>query len=306
MTTSSVILCTRNRHDDLKRCLRSLHAQTASAMQLIIVDSSDTPVTTDATIVQLCDQIKQKNTQVLLLHTAPGLPSQRNRGIAHAHADILYFFDDDVELEPAYLERMNEVFEQYPQFAGGMGRVMNVSKAPSWKYRLFRSFFLLSQDYASGHFTWSGMPTHVFGTHHWQSVEVLSGCCMAYRRQVFTHHVFDEQLGGYAYMEDCDFSRRVSYQSPLFFNPAARLSHFHSPINRDAVVKNRAMLMHNYSYLFFKNFYPKNKLKVIAYAWSVLGLLLEAVLIRRWDYLRGYWHGLRQFYRKRPNKTHQN
>ena len=119
---------------------------------------------------------------------------------------------------------------------------------------------------------------------------------MAYRRRVFAKHRFDERLGGYAYMEDCDLSARVSFESRLLFNPEARLFHFHSPASRDAVVKNKAMLMHNYSYLFFKNFYPKNRLKIIAYAWSVAGLFLEALIIRRWDYIRGYANGLRQFY----------
>jgi GT2 family glycosyltransferase len=300
MITSSVIICTRNRRDDLKQCLQSLDTQTICPTELIIVDSSDTPVGTDASIAQLCDQMKQKNIRVVLLHTQPGLPLQRNTGVAQAHADILYFFDDDVALEPTYIERMNDVFAQYPDFAGGMGQVKNVSAPPTWKYRLFRTFFLLSRDYASGQFTWSGMPTHVFGTQHWQSVEVLSGCCMAYRKQVFARHLFDESLGGYAYMEDCDFSRRVSYDSQLFFNPTAQLSHFHSPVSRDAVVKYRAMLMHNYSYLFFKNFYPKNRLKIIAYMWSVCGLFLEALLIHRWDYLKGYCKGLRQFYGNNP------
>jgi GT2 family glycosyltransferase len=298
MLTSSVIICTRNRRDDLIICLQSIAIQTVSPTQLIIVDSSDIPVTADASITLICQQIQRNNTQLIMLHTAPGLPFQRNRGIAQAQADIVYFFDDDVQLEPTYIGLMNAMFEQYPDFVGGMGRVKNIGVPPTAKYRLFRTLFLLSRDYASGHFTWSGMPTHVFGAHHWQSVEVLSGCCMAYRKHVFTKHLFDERLGGYAYMEDCDFSARVSYDGPLFFNPDARLFHFHSPASRDAVIKNKAMLIHNYSYLFFKNFYPKNRLKVMAYAWSILGLFLEALIIRRRDYLRGYVKGLRQFFFK--------
>jgi len=294
--TSSVIICTRNRRDDLIVCLQSIAIQTVRPTQLIIVDSSDTPVKTDASVALICAQMQRNNTQVITLHTAPGLPFQRNKGIAQAQADIVYFFDDDVQLESTYLGLMNATFARYPDFLGGMGCVKNIFPRPKAKYRLFRTLFLLSQDYASGSFTWSGMPTHVFGSDHWQSVEVLSGCCMAYRRRVFTKHLFDEHLGGYAYMEDCDFSARVSSDGPLFFNPEAGLFHFHSPVSRDAVVKNKAMLIHNYSYLFFKNFYPKNRLKIIAYAWSILGLFLEALLVRRWHYIRGYVQGLRRFY----------
>ncbi len=296
MLTSSIIICTRNRRDDLVRCLESIGTQTAQPTELIIVDSSDTPISTDASITYICNEIERKNTCVITVHTTPGLPFQRNIGIAHARGDIVYFFDDDVHLEPTYLACMQAMFAQYPHFAGGMGSVKNIFAPPTLKHQLFRTLFLLSQDYSSGSFTWSGMPTHVFGKSRWQPVEVLSGCCMAYRKQVFANQLFDEKLGGYAYMEDADFSRRVSYEYPLFFNPEARLFHFHSPASRDAVVKNRAMLVHNYSYLFFKNFYPRNRLKVFCYAWSVLGLFIEALILQRLDYLKGYSKGLWQFY----------
>jgi hypothetical protein len=88
----------------------------------------------------------------------------------------------------------------------------------------------------------------------------------------------------------------VSLKGKLFFNPAAQLYHYHSPVSRDKVVANRAMFIHNYSYLFFKNFYPYNKFKVIFYSWSILGLFVEALLYRRLDYVKGYWQGLRKYY----------
>ena len=125
-----------------------------------------------------------------------------------------------------------------------------------------------------------------------KDVQVLGGCCMAYRSWVFKKHLFDEALERYAYMEDCDFSRRVSYDYPLFFNPEAKLRHLGSPVARDKVIDNRAMYIKNYRYLFFKNFYPKNKWKIVAYWWSIVGLFVQALVMWNMDYIKGYWKGL--------------
>ena len=96
-------------------------------------------------------------------------------------------------------------------------------------------------------------------------------------------------------MEDCDFSRRVSYKYPLFFNSSAYLCHYASPVARDAVEKNRAMYIHNYTYLFFKNVYPHNRIKLVCYLWSVLGLFVEALLLRNYQYIQGYVRGLKLY-----------
>ena len=191
-----------------------------------------------------------------------------------------------------YLKEMNRTFMKCPEYAGGMGTISNVQKQVSWRYQLFRKIFLLPREQASGNFTWSGMPTHPYGTHKFKSVEVLGGCCMAFRKEALQNCLFDENFHGYAYMEDSDIARRISYQKQLFFNPMARLQHLESPVARDRVVDNSAMFVRNYRYLFFKNFYIRNRLKRIAYWWSLMGLFLEALLMRDMQRLKGYWIGL--------------
>ena len=305
-TTSSVVICTRNRLQDITTCLHSLKEQTVQPNELIIVDSSDNKLVDNPAFTQLCNQQEFPQTNIVYKHTAPGLPLQRNVGISLASSDITYFFDDDVILEKNYLETMNVTFVNNPHYHGGMGAVTNLSSqrlfesrisyAQFMAQRLIRTIFLLQRDYASGAFTISGMPTHTYGTKQFKEVEVLGGCCMAYKTTVFKKHLFDESLKRYAFMEDCDFSCRVSRDGPLFFNPAAKLKHMNSPLNRDAIVDNRAMYIENYSYLFFKNFYQKNRLKIIAYWWSVLGLFIEATIRGQWAYLKGYVLGLRRFF----------
>lgn len=295
--TASVILCTRNRLPDVLSMLSSLARQTRLPDEVIIVDSSTSPINLDADFNSLWKSSSFAASKCIYIHTAPGLTFQRNEGIKLAHGDVLYFFDDDVILSPHYLENMQNVFENNPSYLGGMGNVVPIGKH-KYHVNILRALFFCQRNYASGTFTASGMPTHSLGNTTFGDVEVLSGCCMAFRSSVFARHLFDEKLRFYGYMEDCDFSYRVSRDGLLFYNPQAHLQHNESPLNRDKVVDNKAMFIANYTYLFFKNFYPYNRLKFVAYLWTTLGLFLEAlIVVRDINWIKGYCKGLKHVLR---------
>lgn len=296
--TSTVIIATRNRLNDILVCLESLSQQTEAATEIIVVDSSDVPLNQQAAFNTIFTAEHFPYSVCVYHHTGPGAAYQRNEGAKLATGQVLHFLDDDTKLMPTYIQEMNNVFAQNVQYGGGMGCVLNVGQKVWSLDRLLRCIFLLQRDYASGNFTWSGMPTHVYGTTEFKEIEVLGGCCMSYRAEVFRKYLFDEQLGRYSYMEDCDTSLRVSRTRLLFYHPGAQLYHYHSPASRDSVEDNRAIFIRNYSYLFFKNFYPRNKFKIFAYGWSVIGLFLQALLIRNRAYVRGYIKGLRWYYAK--------
>ena len=298
--TSSVIICTRNRLADMLICLPSIKHQTVAPQELIVVDSSTQPLNTNPAFNDLFNATHFPHTTLIYQHTKPGLPYQRNVGTTLATQDIVYFFDDDVILEPDYLEHMNTTFTNHPHYAGGMGNVTNISpKKPL--YNIVKALFGIQRDYSSGKFNLSGLPTHPYGMKKFMNVEVLGGCCMAYRRSVFTRHSFDENLGGYAFMEDCDFSRRVSYEAPLFYNPLAHMKHMVSPTARDRIVDTRAMYIKNYRYLFYKNFYHRNRLAILAYYWGIVGLFVEGLAMRNKDFIKGYYKGLKEYYSTKQN-----
>ena len=288
----SVVICTRNRRSDLIQCLDSLAIQTQLPQELVIVDSSDTPLQKEALFLKHFSRHRFPTTQLKYIHTPPGLTRQRNIGIKQASGDIIYFFDDDVVLEKEYLASMNKAFQSHPEYVGGMGDIININHNVSWKYQWFRRIFLLPREQASGQFTWSGMPTHAYGTPRFKSVEVVGGCCMAFRKEALQKEKFDEFFQGYSYMEDADVARRVSRTNPLFFNPYAKLRHNESPIARDRISTVSAMFVYNYSYLFFKNFFWQNPLKIFLYGWSIIGLFVEEIVCKKWQTLRGYTKGL--------------
>ena len=162
--TTSAIICTRNRIDDLTAALSSLSAQTSQPTEIIIVDSSTTPLETNPKFNEIFSKNIFKNSKIIYTHTKPGLTIQRNVGIKRASSNIIYFFDDDVILQKNYIEEMNKIYISNQKFAGGMGSVTNLPPPSSMLYKLFRKFFLLQTDYSSGNFRLSGMPTHAYGT----------------------------------------------------------------------------------------------------------------------------------------------
>jgi len=290
--TNSVIICTRNRLADIQQCLLSLAQQTLQPEEIIVVDSSDKLLEDEVSFINIFNIGTFPNTKLMYKHTKAGLPYQRNVGVSLASGDIIYFFDDDVSLEKDYLATMHCSFVEHSTYGGGMGSITKVAPKRNNIDRFIRNIFFLQRDHASGSFTLSGMPTHAYGTGTFKRVQVLGGCCMAYRSFVFKKYTFDEQLNGYAYMEDCDMSARVAQDYLLFFNPNAKLTHTNSPVGRDNIIKNKAMFIKNYRYLFFKNFYPNNRLKIIAYYWSIVGLFIQALLLRDKQILWGYLQGL--------------
>jgi len=91
----SVVVCTRDRPDDLERCLASLVALDPPAHEIVVVDNC--PTTEAARPV--CDRYGVR----YVLEPMPGQARARNRGIAYATGDVIAFTDDDCVVDPAWL-----------------------------------------------------------------------------------------------------------------------------------------------------------------------------------------------------------
>jgi len=118
----SAVICTKNRVQELMRCLKSLIAQSFPPDEVIIVDASDTE---DAYL-----KIKEefpKDSRFKYLHTKPALTYQRNVGVGNSSGDIIFFFDDDTVLDKDFIKEITKVFESDPEekIGGVMGNNVN-------------------------------------------------------------------------------------------------------------------------------------------------------------------------------------
>lgn len=99
----SVVVCTRDRPEDLERCLVSLSRSTRSWKEVLVVDNGRSPATRE--VAECFDFVRY------LEEPHPGLSIARNAGIRAATGDVVAFVDDDTEVHPHWLERLCEGFD---------------------------------------------------------------------------------------------------------------------------------------------------------------------------------------------------
>jgi len=266
----SVVICTKDRPQELAECLGSLRRQTRLPEEVIVVDAGT------RSAAALAAAALGEAVPLRVVASAPGLPRQRNLGAACATGDLVVFLDDDVLLEPGYLEAIVRVFARVPGPVGGVqGTVTNRRGQTAWA-RLFRAAFALNRSAtAGGRMTGSGNVQWVVAPQALTRVETLTGNNMAFPRQVLREFRFDERLQGYALKEDMDFSYRVSRRYPLYQTPDARLLHRRAPSGREhRALTSRMRVVHG-SYLFRKNL-PQTVGNRVRFWWSLVGRVLYA------------------------------
>ena len=97
----SIVIATRDRPDDLRRCLRAVQQQrTSRPVEVIVVDNRPGPSSPTRAVVAEFDGT------VLIDEPRPGLSYARNAGFAAASGDIMIATDDDVTMPAGWLERL--------------------------------------------------------------------------------------------------------------------------------------------------------------------------------------------------------
>lgn len=292
----SVIICTRNRFDDIRMTISSLMLQTRLPDELVVVDSSD--------VKELDPYLKSAGLPVAVkyIHSKPGLTLQRNVGVRNSAGDILFFFDDDCELDANYLARVEAVFARDRQGEMGAvgGRLENLfgNQAMALRFRVEHAIFSLVRfvfglsDHGNGRFRLSGMATFPHATRKEKYIECLSGGLMAFRKVIFQKAKFDENMPGYGLMEDWAISKSVlnaGYR--IYYQPSAALVHKESSQNRIDYFQWAEMTVINYNYLFRKN-WSRDWFRWPFYYWALLGLIV--INLHNMDALRGTLSGIKK------------
>ncbi len=102
----TVVITSYNKGRWLKQAINSVLGQTLHDVQLIVVDDrSDDPET-----IKVLNQIS-KDVHVIRLDKNRGVSAARNEGIRNADSEYICCLDGDDYLEPTYLEKARNVFE---------------------------------------------------------------------------------------------------------------------------------------------------------------------------------------------------
>jgi glycosyltransferase involved in cell wall biosynthesis len=115
----SVVVCTRNRLESLRRCIQAFKAiKTEHEWELIIVDNGSSDGT-DAFLSSL--PVRINNGQIrATFEPKRGLAAARNKGIKQATGEIIAFTDDDCYVAEDYIDAVLMAFANSDvSFAGG-------------------------------------------------------------------------------------------------------------------------------------------------------------------------------------------
>jgi GT2 family glycosyltransferase len=301
----SVVIPTKNRFQDIIKCIESILVQTLLPDEIVIVDSSDTQE-----LKSKIKELKSEKTKLVYVHTKPGVNYQRNIGIERSCGDIVFFLDDDTILENDFIKEIVTIFENDKErkIGGVCGDIINIKtqnhsvmdpikRAIS---TIFATIFFLNKT-GNGKFRLSGFPTYLFETNKMVHVECLPSGLTAFRRAVLNEFAWDENI---YYMTDDDFSYRVSRKYKNVYTPYARLIHNVSPAGREKLYMKRKRLIQGHYYLFKKNI-PQTIQHRFAFYMSIIGLFVMEIMsimrTRNADGLRGLTAGLLDIKRRKGN-----
>ena len=186
----SVLICTRNRPQDLVLALPTVLANDYADYEIIVVDQSDGPETGEI----VCSHQDAHPRLRYVPTTTRGLSTARNLAVSLATGEVIAFTDDDCAPPPDWVTNVARVFAENPDFGLIFGKVEMAPEHEGKDVAVPCLYFSERRILSRG---------EIFGM----------GANMAFRRTVWDRvGVYDTTLGvGGAFPggEDFDFSYRA-------------------------------------------------------------------------------------------------
>lgn len=261
----SFIIPTIGRYKSIKALLSSIDAQQKKPLSVIIIDSSSSDI--NFSLSQYSFPIDYIKTEF------NSLTQKKNLGIKKApkNCELIGFLDDDIVLFEGAVEAMICFWAQASNIVGGAS--FNVINFPNPKLMRIKEFFLID-SFTKGKVLKSGFGTSLYPAIADYKAVWLSGGNTLWRKDVLQRFLFDENLKGYSFAEDLDFSYRVGKNYDLFVVAKAKVAHFSDPIEKDKLFDYGKMEV-SYRY----HFLLKHKeLSKISFFWAYLGLMFINML----------------------------
>jgi GT2 family glycosyltransferase len=223
---ATVVVCTRDRPESLRATLASILAMAGSdQLETLVVDNAPATTETRAVIDEFADARLR-----YVLEPLPGLSRARNRGVAEACGEIIAFTDDDVIVDPGWLNSLARGFARSDRVACVTGLIVPAELDTP------------AQGYFDAVVKWSAHFTprlFAFGEHSdrdplfpYRAGEFGAGANFAVTRAMARQlRGFDEALGVGSPAgggEDLDFFVRVILAgAALAYEPSALVWHVH-------------------------------------------------------------------------------
>jgi GT2 family glycosyltransferase len=116
----TVVVCTRDRPQSLARCLETLAEVHYKPFEVVVVDNAPT---TEETLAVVRERSGADSRVRYVRELRPGLSCARNRGLQEARGALIAFTDDDVVVDPHWLDGVVRGFSRSPSVACVTGLV---------------------------------------------------------------------------------------------------------------------------------------------------------------------------------------
>jgi GT2 family glycosyltransferase len=258
----SVIIPTKYRRKALEETIRTLLAQTRMADELIIVDQNETKSLLQTSPLSLKHIYNPEITSAA---------QARNEGMKQATGDVWLFLDDDVVLEPEFIEKLLAAYA--PGVTGVSGIITNYSAPPIIR-RIWTALFQLGPFYDKRLDIYHH-PERLAGSAPIK-IRDFTGCLMSFRADGIRGLWFDENLPGASPAEDIDFCARLPRNSVLLITPQARLMHKRSPEGRNPALWLE-LHAHDANYMRQRH-WQLGFWNNVCFVWLNVGYVLAAIL----------------------------
>jgi GT2 family glycosyltransferase len=255
-SATTVVICTINRPVIVDETLRSLLRQPQFRSEIILSSGSPSSLAPETARLP----------RVNLVEGVKGLTRQRNAALQLVDSPYVLFLDDDVELDPEYIDRMESLFEQQPDIAIACGHaVLDRLETRSLVTREM-AFRALNETARSN--GWEPGPRWIRGHN------------MFVRSEVAKRTGFDERLPLYALYEDLDFVARSQKHGKAARNMEARIVHLGTMTGRINEVRLGYSQFANAWYLVRKGIW---QFGVVLKVWAVQlgGNLVWSMVVRK-------------------------
>lgn len=234
MVEISVVVCTRNRHIYLRKCIVSLLRQSVKPMEIIIVDDASRERIDLASTLKDAFSSLQNRVKTLLVDDTikikyvrnkhrQGVVRSRNLGIAAAKGDVIAFIDDDGYAHKNWIKNLSKHYKGV-NILGVGGPVVEVGRNVETKPQFKRiSYITRHGDIKHNYRVRKFKDTKRL---HVANVRFLMGGNMSFRRNVLLSlKGFSTEYKGNYYREETDMCMRASRIGKIIFEPSAVAYH---------------------------------------------------------------------------------
>ena len=227
----TAVVPTANRAVVLRKTLTSMAAQSFQPEEIILVDASDNDETAIACKQPIQGLLSKLHYQKALVK---GAASQRNQGLKGISNGVIFFFDDDIILEPGCVERLWNCLLMHP-LAGGVNamisnqRYHSPGKLTRFMYRIMSGE--KCKTYAGKCIGpgWNLLPEDREDLPDYNETEWMNTTCTMYRAAALPDPPFPPGFKGYSLLEDVALSLKVARKWKLYNARTARIFHDSQP-----------------------------------------------------------------------------